>query len=41
MHKKIKLYFSNKKKPNFSRITQASAEFFTKRINNKDINKAT
>lgn len=41
MNKKMKIYFSNNKRPTFNRITQASKEFFTKRINNKDIDKTT
>ncbi len=37
MQKKVKIYFSNSKKPTFNRITQASAEFFQTRLKNKDI----
>jgi cell fate regulator YaaT (PSP1 superfamily) len=37
MQKKVKIYFSNNKKPKFNRITQASAAFFATRIKNKDI----
>ena len=37
MQKKVKIYFSNNKKPKFSRITQASAQFFATRLKNKDI----
>jgi hypothetical protein len=37
MQKKVKIYFSNSKNPKFSRITQASAQFFATRLKNKDI----
>ncbi len=37
MLKKVKIYFSNNRKPKFNRITQASAQFFATRLKNKDI----